>query len=58
MKKREIPPYATRRANNARRKKPGRSARNDGRGWVVQGTQASRPGLNCDAPPALEKMAR
>jgi hypothetical protein len=22
--------------------------------WVVQDTQASRPGLNCDAPPALE----
>src|SRR6266436_4035780 len=25
-----------------------------GWGWVVRGTQASRPGLNCDAPPALE----
>src|SRR5712664_3977888 len=25
-----------------------------GWGWGVRGTQASRPGLNCDAPPALE----
>jgi hypothetical protein len=35
---REIPPYATRRAKPVRKKKPGRSARNDGR-------EVSRPGL-------------
>ncbi len=29
------------------------SVRNDRLGRMVRGTQASRPGLNCDAPPAL-----
>ena len=48
-KRREIPPYAARRANNARKKKPGRSVRNDGLGWVVQGTQASRPSSLCES---------
>jgi|ERR1700682_107624 len=37
-----------------RKKKSACSVRNDGLRWLVQGTQASRPGLNCDAPPALE----
>src|SRR5260370_27730126 len=53
MKKREIPLFATRRTKAVRRKKPGRFVRNDDWGWVVRGTQASRPGLNCDTPPAL-----
>src|SRR5260370_15944278 len=64
-KRREIPPYAARRANNARKKKPGRSVRNDSVGLGGAGY----PGLtafvalrvrpegltyDCDAPPALQ----
>jgi hypothetical protein len=54
-KRREIPPYATRRTKTVRRKKPGRSARNDGGvlqrfTWRPFGAQDElRP------PPAKEK---